>query len=96
METNPGLKLGRTAYEFAQAAVWGVDPRTGLPAREIACFGARGDGKTFTALSIMIEHSRRHSNAGYKLPVRWIGVRDTFASHKENTVSTLLNPPDVP
>jgi hypothetical protein len=44
-------------------------------AREIACFGSRGDGKTFAALVAMIMHSVAHKATGYPLPVPWVGAR---------------------
>jgi len=59
---------------------------------EVCAFGARGDGKTIAALSAMIAHAQRHYAAGYSLPVRWIGVRDTFTNHRLTTCNTLLKP----
>lgn len=73
------------AWEFLCAIVNGPNP-------EIACFGARGDAKTSTALAGMIEHSKEHHRRGFTLPVPWVGVTDTFTSHKMKTVKTMENP----
>lgn len=56
------LDLKPIAGKFAMAVRDGA-------AREIACFGTRGDGKTFAALVAMIMHSVAHKAAGYPLPV---------------------------
>ena len=61
-------------------------------AREIACFGARGDGKSWGALWGMVMHAVTHHQAGYALPIQALGVRDTFANHKLSTHKTLLEP----
>ena len=61
-------------------------------AREVACFGARGDGKTVGALAAMVAHAKRHQSAGHPLPTRWLGVTGTFTSHKEKTHGSLLAP----
>lgn len=40
----------------------------------------------------MIEHAQKHEEAGYDLPTTWMGVTDTFESHKQKTVKSLENP----
>ena len=79
------LTLQKTVYQFALTASTGK-------AREVACFGARGDGKTIGALSSMLMHAVEHKKAGYPLPVRWLGVTDTFESHKNKTHGSLTAP----
>lgn len=61
-------------------------------AREIVCFGARGDGKSFAALWGMVMHAVEHYQAGFPLPITVLGVRDTFQNHKLTTHKSLTNP----
>lgn len=61
-------------------------------ASEVAVLGARGDGKSIAALLTMLAHARLHADAGHPLPVRWMAVTDTFASHKLKTIRTLEHP----
>lgn len=37
----------------------------------------------------MVLHSVRHEQAGFDLPTRWMGVTDTFESHKQKTIPSL-------
>src|SRR4030095_5510227 len=78
-------KLRPTADAFASAIASGR-------AREIACFGARGDGKSFAACWGMILHAFAHAAAGHPLPTIWLGIRDTLANHKLTTHKTLQSP----
>ena len=39
----------------------------------------------------MVAHAKLHFEAGYPLPTRWIGVRDTYQSHVGNTIGSLQN-----
>lgn len=61
-------------------------------ADEIACYGARGDGKTQGALIAMMLHAVRHDRAGFDLPTIWMGVTDTFESHKQKTIPSSQEP----
>ena len=68
------LDLEPVAGAFAQAVAEGKG-------REFGCFGTRGDGKTFAALIAMVMHAQLHHQAGFPLPVPWMGVTDTHRSH---------------
>lgn len=79
------LELGPVAFAFAQAIATGA-------AREIACFGARGDRKTSGFFVGALWHAVLHARAGYTLPVECMSVRDTHASHRITTVRLLQRP----
>jgi hypothetical protein len=59
---------------------------------EYLILGPRGEGKTITCLAAMVAHAVEHQRAGYALPVRWLGVRDSFENHKANAHLSLLEP----
>src|SRR5262245_18246617 len=58
-------------------------------AKEVAAFGARGDGKTIGSLTSLIMHAKEHHAQGFELPTRVLAVRDSFANHRLTTVETL-------
>ncbi len=79
------IRFRQTVHGFVLAVASGQ-------AREFACFGPRGDGKTVGVLGAMLAHAAKHQEAGHPLPAAWIGVTDTFAAHKLKTKRTLLDP----
>lgn len=58
-------------------------------ADEIALYGTRGDGKTQGALIAQVLHAVKHGEKGFDLPTIWMGVTDTFESHKQKTIPSL-------
>lgn len=84
------LSYGPVVNQLVDAIATGVVD--GIPLDEILCVGTRGDGKTFGALGGMLKHAGKHEAAGYELPTTWIGVTDTFASHKLKTIPTMQDP----
>src|SRR5690349_3636837 len=76
------MTLTPTLFDFCTAMAEGR-------AQEIMCVGTRGDGKTIGALSGMLMHAKNHQDAGYALPTKWLGVTDTFSSHKAKTFESL-------
>ena len=73
---------GPVASDFITAVATGK-------ADEILALGPRGEAKTISALIAMGYHAKLHEQAGHPLPVPWIGVTDTFNSHKEKTHESL-------
>ena len=60
--------------------------------REMMCVGTRGDGKTIGVLAGMLGHAAAHHGKGFDLPVKWLGVTDTFSAHKAKTFESLDKP----
>jgi hypothetical protein len=84
---NAPLKLDTRLKKTAEAYAYSIANGT---AREIACFGARGDGKSWAALWGIVLHAIEHQQRGFPLPTVWLAVRDTLANHKQTTQKTLL------
>lgn len=82
------LEWTPTVKRFIQAVSRGEAGASG----EYAAFGTRGDGKTQGAFGAMLAHAARHQAAGFPLPTTWMGVTDTFSSHKIKTVASLQDP----
>lgn len=61
-------------------------------ADEVLALGPRGEAKTISALVAMAAHAKIHEERGYKLPVPWVGITDTFNSHREKTHDSLKKP----
>jgi hypothetical protein len=74
MKRKTGNSKGKLNLDLEPiAGKFAVAVRDGA-AREIGCFGTRGDGKTFAALIAMVMHAVNHKAAGYPLPVPWMGI----------------------
>lgn len=79
------LTPGPVASTFISAVAEGK-------ADEILALGPRGEAKTISALIAMPCHAKLHEQAGFPLPVPWMGITDTFNSHKEKTHDSLKKP----
>lgn len=88
------IELGAVISEFVYSVSTGA-------AREIGCYGPRGEAKTIGALAAMVAHSMEHERAGrivdekgqvfrLQLPVPWMGITDFHRSHKDKTVASLM------
>lgn len=82
---GPALSFKPTVSAFIQETATG-EVKEGL------LVGTRGEGKTTGAAGAILTHADIHARLGYELPTTWLGCRDTFKSHKENTHRTLLDP----
>lgn len=92
-QKNREVHLNFDGYPTAAKFVAAIGDGDGEPDKnEIAAFGTRGDGKTIAAMTGMILHAQKHHAAGFPLPVPWMGVTDTFTSHKLKTVRSFENP----
>lgn len=79
------LELGPTVAAAVHASATGAAPETCI-------FGPRGERKTWGALTAMLQHAWLHHQAGHPLPTKWVGVADTFQSHRIKTVRSLEDP----
>jgi hypothetical protein len=79
------LQFGPTASALILSVSRGL-------ASEILCIGTRGEGKICAALAGMGAHATEHKRAGFPLPVPWVGIMDTFQSHREKTHKSLMKP----
>ncbi len=79
------IDLSPTAAAFVATMATGQ-------ASEGILFGPRGERKTGGAHTCMLVHADLHRQAGFPLPVKWVGVTDTFQSHRIKTVRSLEDP----
>jgi hypothetical protein len=62
------------------------------PVHEVACFGARGDGKSYAGAAACMLYADLHRAAGFPLPVHVATVAGTHAEHRAKLVRTLEAP----
>ncbi len=87
------LNFPPVAGHFVQTVATGEHPLLpGATVEEVLALGPRGEGKTIGVLSAMVFHAMKHQEAGFDLPVSWVGVRDTLENHKATTVKTIQKP----
>lgn len=89
----PDVELDFSRPSIREFIVRATSENPKVRCREMAAFGTRGDGKTWGAGAVMIQHAKIHAKLGFPLPTRWAGVADTFQSHKLKTVRSLTAPP---
>lgn len=88
------MEPGPVAASFIEAVATGAGD-------EILALGPRGEAKTTAALLAMPVHAKFHEEKGFitgdegekiplRLPVPWMGVTDTFNSHKEKTIPSAM------
>src|SRR6185436_20161860 len=90
LPSSSGSKPGQVTLHFQPGVSRFISTAATGAASEVACFGTRGDGKTWGAFGCMLHHAVLHQRAGYPLPVKWLGAADTFASHTAKTHESLL------